>query len=150
MKNIILFFLIILLSQTIFAQKNIPTEIIEKFKSIFPNAENAKFTKEKDGTFEVDFMENSIQSSAKLSAASELLETERHLTEENLPDSIKDMLSKDYNGWDVENCEKVELIGKEAFYEVFIEKGKENFELKIDDSGIVFEKSKTKKSESDD
>jgi hypothetical protein len=150
MKNIILIAAFLVAALGVQAQKNIPEIVKTNFKAMFSTAEKAKFSKEKDGSFEVDFKQNTVTSSAKFSAKGDWLETEQHLKKADLPAPVLDLLAKEYNGWDVETCEKVQTSDKGTFYEVFVEKGKENFELKIDTSGKVFEKTKAKKSEDKD
>ena len=130
--------------------KNVPQAVQTTFKTMFADAKKVKYSKETDGSFEVDFKQNDIKSSAHISAKGDWLETEQEIKKTDLPQNISQMLAKDFAGWDIETCEKVKTLEKGTFYEVFVEKGKENFELKIDETGNVFEKKPAKKSEGKD
>ena len=145
MKTIFLSVLLMLIVFLAQAQSTAPEIVHNNFKKMFTKAEKAKFSKDADGTWEVDFVESQVKTSAKFSATGEWLETEHKIKKSDLPKAITDMLAKDYKGWEVEEFEKVKMPNKDTFFELEVEKGKENYELKIDASGKVFEKTKAKK-----
>ncbi len=148
MKNILVI-LAMLVSFSTQAQKKAPENVQNKFKTMFANAEKTKFSKEKDGSWEVDFKQNAVKSSAKFAANGDWLETEQHTKFAETPASVQEFVKSKYAGFDVETCEKVSTP-ETTFYEVFVEKGKQNFELKITADGKLIEAKKAKKSESDD
>ena len=148
MKNILII-LALLVSFSAQAQKKAPESVQNKFKAMFATAEKAKFSKEKDGGWEVDFKQNMVKSSAKFSANGEWLETEQNIKFAETPASVQEFVKSKYAGFDVETCEKVNTP-ETAFFEVFVEKGKQHFELKITPEGKLIEEKKAKKSESDD
>ncbi len=149
MKNtfFLLFFVLIVFSAQ--AQNSTAEVVKNNFKKMFAAAEKAKYTKETDGSWEIDFVQNKVKSSAKFSATGEWLETENEIKKSSLPKAILAMLAKEYKGWKIEDCEKVQVPNKELFFELEVEKGKESFELKIDASGKVLEKKKVEESEED-
>ena len=148
MKNLLII-LALLVSFSTQAQKKAPESVQNKFKSMFATAEKAKFSKEKDGSWEVDFKQNMVKSSAKFSANGEWLETEQNIKFAETPASVQEFVKSKYAGFDVETCEKVSTPEATSF-EVFVEKGKQYLELKITPEGKLIEEKKAKKSESDD
>lgn len=141
--------IVLMFNITLYAQKNVPEIVKTNFKTKFTTAQKVKFSKEKDGTWEVDFKENKIEYSAKYSPAGEWLETEQTIKFKETPTAVQNFVKNNYAGFDVETCEKVNKP-KTIFYEIFVEKGKQNFELLITSEGKLIEEKKAGKSENKD
>ncbi len=125
MKNIIFMAVLLIgfsVNTPLCAQKNVPQSVQTTFKAMFADAKKVKYSKETDGSFEVDFKQNNIKSSAHISAKGDWLETEQEIKKTDLPKSISQMLAKDFAGWEIETCEKVKTLEKGVFYEVFVKK----------------------------
>lgn len=150
MRNTFFLLLFVLIVFSAQAQNNAPEVVQNNFKKMFAKAKKVKYSKETDGSWEIDFKQNKIKSSAKFSDTGEWLETENEIKKSTLPKEILAMLAKEYKGWKIEDCEKVQVPNKEPFFELEVKKGKESFELKIDASGKVLEKKKDEESEEDD
>ncbi len=149
MKKIILILVLFLLVASVQAQKKVPDAVKNNFKAKFPNAKKVKYSKEKDGSWEVDFVVDKIVSSEKYSATGEWLESEQHAKFSETPAEVQNFIKTKYAGFEVESCEKV-VRPAQQFYEIFVEKGKQNLELLISLEGKLIEETKAKKSESKD
>jgi hypothetical protein len=149
MKKVIVALALFSLSFSVQAQKKVPDAVKNNFKTKFVNAEKVKYSKETDGSWEVDFVENKVVSSAKFSVTGEWLETEQHTKFSEIPTEVQNFVKTNYAGFDVETCEKV-TRPTQQFYEIFVEKGKQNLELIVSLDGKLIEEKKAKKSESKD
>lgn len=150
MKKILLIIAFCCFANVVNAQKK-PAEVVKtNFKQMFPTAQKAKFSREKDGSWEVDFKENNVKSSAKFANDGEWLETERSVKFANVPAEVQDYIKKNYVGFDIESCEEVKQKEKMTFFEIFVEKKRQNFEVLLTHDGKLIEEKKNKKAESND
>lgn len=149
MRNTFFLLLFVLIVFSAQAQNSAPEVVQNNFKKMFAEAKKVKYSKETDGSWEIDFVQSKVKSSATFSSTGEWLETENEIKKSALPKEILVMLAKEYKGWKIEDCEKVREPNKEPFFELEVEKGKESFELKIDASGKVLEKKKAEEDEKD-
>jgi len=143
MKTAIITLVFLFAACVVQAQKAAPEVVKAKFKAMFANAEKSKFSPEKDGSWEVDFKQAKIKSSAKFSATGEWLETEQDMPFAEAPKAVQDFVKSKYAGFEVEDCEKVQTAER-ICYEISVEKGKQEFELVISTDGKLLEEKKKK------
>ncbi len=154
MKNII--FIAVLLTSfsantPLCAQKNVPQVVQTTFKAMFADAKKVKYSKETDGSFEVDFKQNNIKSSVHISAKGDWLETEQEIKKTDLPKVVLERITQLYPEWKIKSCEKVKMLdavtGTFTFYEVLVKKSGESMELKWTKDGNSIELTGTPKQE---
>ncbi len=141
MKTIQLAILLILMTihGTISGQKisddKVPTPVFKAFTKAFPNAIKTKWEIESANVYESNFKWNKTQYSAKYDQNGTLQETEMYLTKQNIPITVMNTLKQKFAGFKIEAAEKVTDGAGKITFELAIEKGKKNLEVKFDPDG---------------
>lgn len=146
MKKIVGFMLISLFSVAVIAQKNdsdkeknekkviVPDVVKKAFATQFPKVAKVKWGIEKPGEYEAEFDLNKTEMSVVYDEQGTLLETETEIKESDLPQALKSILAKDFNGYKIKEYEKNEAKGI-VTYELEAKKDKKEFELVFDSNG---------------
>ncbi len=133
---------------TSFAQKlkesEVPTAVKSTFSKIFPKASGVKWSKESETEFEAEFKNGKSEVSANFNNAGERVVTETEIKKAELPSSVSATIKKEFAGYELEEAEKVEMPGKEMFYEVELEKGEVTYSVQIAADGKVLKKEEKK------
>jgi hypothetical protein len=108
---------------------------------------DADWDKEGD-SFEANFEQNGKEISVLFDASGTVLEAETEIKKNELPQSVLEMLKKDYSAYEIEETAKIESKG-EISYEVEVEKGKQTFDLIFDANGKLVKKLSKKDEEKD-
>jgi len=116
----------------------VPATVTEAFAKAYPKASNAKWEKE-DGKYEVAFKNDGKKYEISYSDAGTMLEMEQKISTKALPASVIATLAKDFVGYKVEEAEMAIKDGVTT-YEMYAEKGKEEYELVFDASGKLIKK----------
>ncbi len=118
MKNL---FLVVLLATATFsfAQKSIPTQVLEAFKKDHKNMDNVKWEKEK-GNYEASFKINGLENSMLFDAKGNVLEREIAINKELLPKGVLDYVAKKYSNQIIKGTAKINSIKEGLIYEVEI------------------------------
>ncbi len=118
MKNL---FLVVLLATATFsfAQKSIPTQVLEAFKKDHKNMDNVKWEKEK-GNYEASFKINGLENSMLFDAKGNVLEREVAINKELLPKGVLDYVAKKYSNQIIKGTAKINSIKEGLIYEVEI------------------------------
>lgn len=153
MKNIALFCVMLLLVGGVYGQEkkasNIPEAAIKAFASKFSEAKKAKWSLEKSGEYEVEFILAGAECSAVYDGKGNLVESETELEEKDLPASIRDYIAKDYSGFMLGEISKtVNGKGVQTF-EVEVSKNKQSLELVFDANGKFLKKTEEKGNDED-
>jgi hypothetical protein len=120
--------------------EKIPAAAKTGFAAKFPTAQKVKWSIEKPGEFEVEYVLNSVESSSLFDAKGNLLETEAELKETELPASVRATLAKDFAGYKLDEIEKATDAKGTVSYEMEAVKGKEKLEISFDASGKLLGK----------
>jgi hypothetical protein len=138
---------------SVFGQKQakveIPAAAKSAFSAKFPKAADVKWSLEKKGEYEAEFKMNGSEVSAVFDEKGNLLETETEIKDSELPQAVKAAISKDLNGYKMEEIEKVVDAKGVTSYEAAGEKGEEKLEVKYDASGKLLEKKSEKEDKED-
>ena len=121
-----------------FAQKpkeETPAPAKAAFFAKYPSAEKVKWSVEKPGEFEVEFMLNKVESSALYDEVGKLLETEVEIKEAELPQAAKATIAKDFAGYKLDEIEKATDSNGLTTYEMEAAKGKSKLEISFDING---------------
>lgn len=152
MKSIILLLLCALItSVSAYAQKissdKVPPPVHAFFKAKFPAAEKIEWEMENDQEYEAEFKNGVEEQSARFDRAGKWLETETEIKVSELPQAVQDALAKEFAGYNIHEASKVEDVLYGNFYEVEIQKDKEEFDVLLDVSGKVLKKESEKSDE---
>ncbi len=144
MKKLLVLFACVVLAVGISAmvQKDdkIPAAAKTGFAAKFPAAQKTKWSIEKPGEFEVEFVLNGVESSALVDAKGNLLETETEIKESELPQAVKATIAKDFAGYKLDEIEKATDAKGVISFEMEAKKGKEKFEISFDSNGKLLSK----------
>ena len=114
------------------------------FAANFPMAQNVKWRIEKQGEFEVEYTQNSVESSVLYDVDGNLLETETKINANELPSLINEKIIKDYAGYKIVETEKSIDAKGILMYELKVIKGKNKFKLSFNTNGKLLSKEKLK------
>lgn len=87
-------------------EKNVPASVKASFQKLYPNAKEVKWDKESE-KFEASFEINKIDNSVLFDAQGNLLETEIEIAINQLPQSIKDYVTKNYPKQKIKEAAKI-------------------------------------------
>ena len=134
-----------------FAQKvkesEVPAAVKQAFKQKFTAVKSVRWSKESENEFEAEFKINGVEHSSNFDNAGKWLVTETEVKTKDLPVAVIAVLKKDFIDFKIEEAEKVENAANELFYELALEKGESNIELKISPEGIIISKEEKKETE---
>jgi hypothetical protein len=119
----------------------VPENVKNAFNKKFPQAKNVHWDKESNTEWEAEFKMNSKNYSANFGTDGTWKETEYEISEKELPETVKNTLNKDFNGYDIENAEITETPDSKA-YEVEVEKDEITIEVVIDEQGKIIKQKK--------
>ncbi len=144
MKKLLMLFVCIALVVSVSAanQKDdkIPAAAKSGFAAKFPAAQKVKWSIEKPGEFEVEYLLNGVESSALVDAKGNILETEAEMKESELPTAVKATLAKDFKGYKLDEIEKATDAKGITTFEMEAAKGKEKLEVSFDTTGKLLGK----------
>ena len=111
--------LLLILSMSIFAQKNIPTVVKATFAKNFPSIKVAKWEKENEN-FEAGFTKDGMACSALISAKGKLLESETEIDLTTLPAPCIEYVAKNYPSKKLQSAAKIIDFNGNVTYEAAI------------------------------
>lgn len=120
--------------------EKVPAAAKAGFAAKFPAAQKAKWSVEKPGEFEVEYVLNGVESSALVDAKGNLLETEAEVKESELPAAVKATIAKDFAGYKLDEIEKATDAKGITTFEMEAAKGKEKLEISFDSTGKLLAK----------
>ena len=148
MKKITIIGLICLIAAYTQAQElkstDVPIIVRQAFASKFPKAVKVEWSKESETEFEAEYKMNGMEMSSNFDQTGKWLVTETEIKSSQFPAAIQAALKKDFMDYKIEESEKAETSGNEVFYEVALEKGKSNLEIKFATDGKIISKEEKK------
>ncbi len=147
MKKLLLSFVCLVFVLTLSAQKakeEIPAAAKAGFAAKFPAAQKVKWSIEKPGEFEVDFVLNKIEQSALVDPKGNIIETEIEIKESELPQAVKATLTKDFAGYKFDEINKATDAKGVVDFELQAEKGKVKLAVELDANGKLLSKKAVK------
>jgi hypothetical protein len=147
---ILLFFFI---GEISFAQKltedKVPVNVKKEFLKKFPTAAKTKWEME-DGTYEVNFINNKKESSANFDKNGKWMESESEISENELPQTVKSSVNKNFAGYKIMEIAKIEKADKTISYEVELSKNKEKLDVLFSLKGDIIDKKDISKEKEED
>lgn len=144
MKKLLVLFvctaLVIGVSATNQKDDKIPAAAKTGFAAKFPTAQKVKWSIEKPGEFEAEYVLNGAESSALVDAKGNILEIETAIKESELPQAVKAAIAKDFAGYKLDEIEKATDGKGIASFEMEAAKGKDKLEISFDSTGKLLAK----------
>jgi hypothetical protein len=125
-------------------KKNVPKPILEAFTKAYPKATIKGFAKEKDKgvmEYEVESVEGMIHRDISYKADGTVIVVEESMAFNDLPEVVRNAVSKDYPKWKIIICEKVTKASV-VRYELLLKTGGKKMELVYNADGTLVEKEK--------
>lgn len=127
----------------------VPAAVTNAFKSKYPAIEKVKWEIEDEVNYEGEFKLDGKETSVKFDKSGNWLETETEMKVADLPKAVKDGLNKSFAGYKVLEAEHVEVPDNKTFYEVKIERGPEQMDVKVSSAGEIIDKEVEKDDDED-
>jgi len=127
------------------AKVETPVAVKAAFSAKYPAAQKVKWSIEKPGEFEAEFILNKVESSALFDATGKFLESEVEIREAELPQGAMTTLTKDFAGYKFNEIEQATDAKGMSTYEMEASKGKVKLELTFDSNGKMISKKPLKK-----
>jgi len=138
---------VMILSQACAQKKEAPTKVKTAFEQKFPNAKKVSWDKENATEWEAEFKMNGKKYSANFTSDGTWKETEYKIKKTEIPAAVKQTLSSQFAGYDIEKAE-VSKKSEGTVYELKLEKDDTDMEVAISSNGKVLKKeSKNEKKE---
>jgi hypothetical protein len=143
MKKLLTLFICMVIVVCNYAQKpkeETPAPAKAAFAAKYPTAEKVKWSVEKPGEFEVEFMLNKVANSVLYDAAGKLLETEVEIKEAELPQDVKSTIAKEFEGYILNEIEMSTDAKGTITYKMEAVKWNDKLQLSFDASGKLLSK----------
>ncbi|MCX6230327.1 MAG: PepSY-like domain-containing protein [Bacteroidetes bacterium] len=142
-KLSILLFCTLFISVLAFSQESATTKVpatVEKaFKAKFPAIPKVKWEKEAN-TYEAEFMQNNVETSAVFSQDGKWVETEVKIDFNALPVAVQQEITNRFSDYKKNEFNKITHVSKGVYYEVEIEQGKDKYDIMFDKNGKIIER----------
>jgi len=130
-------------------EEKIPAAAKTAFVAKFPTAQKVKWSVEKPGEFEAEFILNNVKTSVLVDDKGNLLETESRIKESELPQGVKATIAKNFVGYKINEIEKAIDAKGTATFEMEAVKGKDKLEISFDQNGKLLGKEPLKEDKED-
>lgn len=102
------------------ATKNVPSVILNSFKSQFPTAVDVEWEKV-NNLYEADFEIANVDHTAQLNTEGKLVQLKKEITAAELPKAINDAIAANFKGYIADDVELVKH-GNQTYYQLQLEK----------------------------
>ncbi len=144
-KTIIALFTGLLALMACAQNTNPPKAVSSAFSEKFGTVKGLKWDQEEANEWEAEFKMNGTEMSASFDQSGTWLETETEIKEKDLPENIMNAVNAQFEGWEIEEAEKIEKPDFKG-YELAIEKDENEKEILVSKDGQIT----VKKEESED
>jgi|GEM_PF-368684 len=105
--------------------QQVPDKVTKAFTKKFPNAQKVNWGMEGSDVYEAEFMLDGKEMSANFEASGKWEETELSISNDELPNAVKETLKRDFKEKDVEHAYKVTTPTKTVYEVVVANEGNE-------------------------
>jgi hypothetical protein len=123
----------------------IPSSAKTAFAAKFPKAQKVKWSIEKPGEYEAEFVTNRTESSAVFDGKGNFIESETEIKSSELPQLVKSSIEKSFAGYKLDEVEKATDAKGVVSYEMEAVKGSDKLEISFDANGKLLKKEPLKK-----
>jgi hypothetical protein len=120
-----------------YAQSKTPVAVMVAFNQKFPDAKKVRWEKELSAKYEADFKWNSQAYSASFDVNGEWLQTETHLSFNQLPEKVQAVFKSANKGAKVREVTKIETSDGTIKYEVEVMNGFKGKDIIYSEDGTV-------------
>ncbi|MCI0751203.1 MAG: PepSY-like domain-containing protein [Flammeovirgaceae bacterium] len=113
---------------------NVPESVLTSFHSKFGAAKDVEWQKESDNEWEAGFEMEGKEMTASFNGSGEWMETEYSVS--RLPELVAAKIADEFGAYKIEETEYVETSTFRG-YEIALEKGEEEREIRINESGEI-------------
>jgi hypothetical protein len=120
-------------------KKDVPAAILETFQKSYPKAAIKGCSKEMEQgnmTYEIESVEGKVHRDVTFSADGSLISIEESLPYAQLPEPVRNAITKEYPKAKVSLCERV-IKGDATQFEVLVVSGKQKYELVLSADGTI-------------
>ncbi|MCB0728349.1 MAG: PepSY-like domain-containing protein [Ignavibacteria bacterium] len=135
--------LAILLFPLMLSAQDIPSNVKQKVKTIYPDAQDIKWDVEGKGQYEAEFKIDGVQTALLFDSEASLIETETKIAVSELPSKVRDYISSEYAGKSITEAAKIIDSKGNLKYEAEITEGKKSKDILFDQNGNVIKKADT-------
>lgn len=114
-------------------EKDVPEAVKSGLTATFPEAAQVEWEKEGEH-FEAEFLFNTLEHEALLTAEGEVLKYKHDITEAELPEAVRSSVNQQHAGMIISDPEKLQLQDQ-VFYQLELEKDKQELKLVYNESG---------------
>jgi|GEM_PF-5287793 len=115
----------------------VPAAAKDHFKTVHPNATAIHWSQEADKKYEVEFKEDKHEMSVTYSEKGDVLETEREITEAELPGTVLDAARKINPKAKMKEFAIITRANGTKVYEVELKQGKKSTDMLFTEDGVV-------------
>lgn len=123
-------------------EAEVPANVKASFAKKYANSKVDVWEKEGED-YEAEFHLNKVESSAVFSADGTFKELEQEIKIGELPKTVSDYCTKNYEGYKISEAAKITDSNGKLMYEAEMKKGKEHFDVIFDDKGGFLKKSES-------
>jgi hypothetical protein len=131
------------------AGKDVPANIKAAFSQKFPTATKVTWGAESAKEWEAEFTKDGKEYSANFDLSAKWLETEYEITEKEIPAPVKATIDKEFAGYKNEES-AVSETSEAKLFEFVLSKGKEKYDVSINAAGKVVTKELVKEEKEDE
>lgn len=92
------------------AEKSVPAVVVNAFQQQFPNPSDVEWEKEND-LYKVEFEQNNQEREAWINAGGQVVRQSLEIEEAELPAAVRQGIQRDYNGYRIDEIERMEENG---------------------------------------
>ncbi len=144
MNKVTIIIIAIMVYTNAIAQKittdKVPTKASSAFKAKFPAAKQESWSIESPGIYEVEFINGAKTQSAEFDETGNWLETETKMDFKHIPQPVTQAFTKQFEGFNVQEANKVETPKANTTYEIVAVKGKDGYEIMFSAEGKMLKK----------
>lgn len=133
-------------SEKTLSQGEVPSAVLQAFTSQYPDASVREYSSEREKgqtLYEISFTADNKAYDVTYNKDGQVVEVEEQITAEELPEAIKNELTKSFSKFQLNKVERIQEGGK-IFYEAkltaFEDSQKRAYEIKYSESGELIEK----------
>src|SRR5690606_23705028 len=104
----------VLLQDRDISASDVPRPVMEAFNSTFSDAYDVEWEK-KGKEYEADFEIQNIDYSARFTAQGKLVMQKNDILVLDIPDAVNTIIESEYEGYHIDDVEKIEMDGEEYF-----------------------------------
>lgn len=132
--------LAILVFPLMLSAQDIPSNVKQKVKTMYPEAGDIKWDVEGKGQYEAELKIDGVQTALLFDSEANLIETETKIAVSELPSKVRDYISSEYVGKSINEAAKIIDSKGNLKYEAEITEGKKSKDILFDQDGNILKK----------